>query len=64
MYNPTKWQRFKDICRAIFYRHKNTELRTVRAGSDDEDMKVLGRFGYCFDCKNSIDVYPPTKDSN
>lgn len=54
MYSPSRWERFKDICRAIFCRHKNTEIRTVRGGSEGEEMKVLGRFEYCFDCENNL----------
>lgn len=54
MYNPNTWQKIKDMVRCIFCRHKNTELRTVKGGSEDEPLKVLGRFKYCFDCKNNV----------
>lgn len=54
MYSPTRWQQFKDIIRFIFCRHKNTEIRTVKGGSGDDGLKILGEFVYCFDCKNNI----------
>jgi len=54
MYNPTRWQTFKDILRCIFCRHKHTEVRTIRGGSDPANLEVLGRFVYCFDCRNNI----------
>lgn len=54
MYSPTRWQQLKDILRYIFCRHKHTEVRTVRTGSEGEEMKILTKFIYCFDCKNNI----------
>lgn len=54
MYNPTKWEMFKDAVRYWLCRHKHTEIRTVKTGSDKEDLKVLGKFEYCLDCKNNI----------
>lgn len=54
MYNPTKWEMIKDTFRYWFCRHKHTEVRTVEGGSEGEEMKVLGRFKYCLDCKNNI----------
>lgn len=54
MYNPTKWERFKDIVRYIVCRHKHTEIRTVKVGSEGEEMKVIARFKYCLDCENNM----------
>lgn len=56
MYNPTKWQSFKDVLRALFCRHRNTEISTVEGGNEDEEMKVIAKFKYCKDCKNSFQV--------
>lgn len=64
MYNPTKWQKFKDIIRYLFCRHKRTEIRIVRGGSEGESMKILGKFVYCLDCKNNIGEPAKPKDSN
>lgn len=54
MYTPTKWEIIKNTFRYWFCRHRNTKIRTVRAGSDPDDLKVLGRYKYCLDCKNNI----------
>lgn len=54
MYNPTKWQMIKDWWRYFWCRHRHTEIRTVRGGSDLDALDVLGKFEYCLDCKNNI----------
>lgn len=54
MYTPTRWEQFKNIVRYIFCRHKHTEIRTVKTGSDPDNLQVLGRYKYCTDCKNNI----------
>lgn len=54
MYSPTKWQAIKDYFRFLFCRHKHTEIRVVEGGSEDEEMQILAKFKYCFDCKNNI----------
>lgn len=53
MYSPTKWEAFKDFVRALFCRHKHTEVRTVKVGRGGE-RTILGKFRYCFDCRNNI----------
>ena len=63
MYNPTRWQQFKDMIRYILCRHKNTEVRTVRGSSEGEEMRILGSFVYCFDCENNIGEPPKPKSS-
>lgn len=44
----------KDIVRGLLCRHKHTEIRTVKGGSEGEEVKVLGKFKYCLDCKNNV----------
>ena len=54
MYTPTFWEQVKNTVRFWLCRHKNTKIRTVRSGSDLDNLKVLGRYKYCEDCKNNI----------
>lgn len=54
MYNPTKWQQFKDMLRYILCRHKHTEIRNLMGSSESEEMYIMDSFYYCFDCKNNI----------
>lgn len=51
MVNETKWHFMKRVVRFWLCRHRNTEVRTVRAGSKD-NLKVIYKFKYCFDCKS------------
>jgi hypothetical protein len=44
----------KDWWRYITCRHRHTQVRTVRGGSDRDNLKVLGKFEYCLDCRNNI----------
>lgn len=54
MYTPTKWERLKNAVRYMLCLHRHTEIRTVKSGSSLDELKVLGRFKYCLDCKNNM----------
>lgn len=54
MYTPTFWENVKHAFRYWFCRHKNKHIRTVRTGSDPSNLKVLGRYWWCDDCKSNL----------
>lgn len=64
MYNPTPWQRFKDIVRYIFCKHKHVEVRTVKGYSEGEEPRVLGRFVYCLDCRNNVSGFVGEREAH